>query len=103
VEVLTTPLGGMFPSVTTEPSAILLFDLPDNSLKHGKVSLSPNSAIIVNETMRILHGPPTPFVLVFTHTDSESGVLIGRFRGGRRVTVECLSMSILLMDLAIQK
>jgi hypothetical protein len=89
VEVLTAPLGGMFPSVATvdQPRPIMVLG---DSLEYGKVPLPLDSTIIINETMRILHSPPAPLILIFTHTNPESEV---RFRSGfpsSWMTVECL-------------
>jgi hypothetical protein len=90
VEVLATPLGSMFSSVATidQPRPIMVLG---DSLEDGKVALPLDSTIIINETMRILHSPPTPLILVFTHTNPESEV---RFRSGfpsSGMTVKCLS------------
>lgn len=92
VEILTAPFGSMFSSVTTSRQ-LSPSQFPGDSLEDGKVPLPLYSTIIINETMRILHSPPTPLILIFTHTNPESEV---RFRSGfpsSWMTVEGLYIS----------
>ena len=76
MEILSTPLGSMFTGVTTSYQLCSRLGAYFSLLEHGKITLALYSTVIIYEAMRILHGPPTPLVLIFTHTNSEGWVVI---------------------------
>jgi hypothetical protein len=58
------------------------------SIKHRKVSLSPDPGVVIHEAMRVLHRPPAPLIPVLADPDAERA-----FEGERGVAVVAIGRS----------